>query len=455
MKSIDIHGKAYVPVHERVKYFHEHYKNWYINTEILEVSDQHCVIKALVYDDKGILRSTGHAYERAIGKVNETSHVENGECVPINTQILTKRGFLFYHELKRDDECLTLNPDTLAPEWQKPLSALTIYQNVPVVKLENSRFKAVCTKNHKWICKSGLKPLNEFAENEVFKVSAKPFIPDKLNDDASKLAWFFSDAAITYTKDGLPSRCQVSQSKAKNFDALNALFGNGKVQKKYNKNWKTPCKWSVPAEEVRRILGKFKVRTYKDLPVAVCNMGRDEAFSFYEAMMCADGDGRRFAKTYKEVVEAMQIACAIIGLKTGIIKKRTAKNATKPIYILPIHKTNNIYFSEIKTTMLPPTTVWCPTLKNGTWFAKQGGQVWATGNTSSVGRALGLLGIGIEDAFASSNEVVSAQKQQSAPLVERTCTTCGVIFKTKYEFASQCLKCYKSNNNSAKNAKTS
>lgn len=34
--------------------------------------------------------------------------------------------------------------------------------------------------------------------------------------------------------------------------------------------------------------------------------------------------------------------------------------------------------------------------------------------TSAIGRALGLIGIGIDDSFASANEVVTAQAQQAA-----------------------------------------
>ncbi len=82
MKTINIKGKEYVPVHERVLYFisEEKYKGWAIITEILEVSQDHVLIKASVMNDKREVISTGHAYElQSSSFINKTSHVENAE----------------------------------------------------------------------------------------------------------------------------------------------------------------------------------------------------------------------------------------------------------------------------------------------------------------------------------------------------------------------------------------
>lgn len=80
MKTINIHGKKYVEVNERIKYFREHYKNWSLVSEILELTDNRCVIKSSVLNSDDRVISTGIAYEILTNHgVNKTSFIENCE----------------------------------------------------------------------------------------------------------------------------------------------------------------------------------------------------------------------------------------------------------------------------------------------------------------------------------------------------------------------------------------
>ena len=80
LKTIDIKGKAYVPVNVRLKYYRETYPDYQLVTEIIKHDDEFCLMKASVIDSKGVVISTGHAYERITqGFINKTSHVENCE----------------------------------------------------------------------------------------------------------------------------------------------------------------------------------------------------------------------------------------------------------------------------------------------------------------------------------------------------------------------------------------
>lgn len=82
MKSVNIKGKNYVMVNERIIYFRtsEDYKGWSLTSEIITLNDDSCVIKGIVTDDKGIIRATGFAQEdRTSSMINKTSFVENCE----------------------------------------------------------------------------------------------------------------------------------------------------------------------------------------------------------------------------------------------------------------------------------------------------------------------------------------------------------------------------------------
>ena len=80
MKTIDIHGKKYVTVNERVKYFREHFKGWSLTTEIVLGNGEQALFKCTIANPEGLVISSGHAYEAKTTKgINSTSHIENCE----------------------------------------------------------------------------------------------------------------------------------------------------------------------------------------------------------------------------------------------------------------------------------------------------------------------------------------------------------------------------------------
>ena len=80
MKTVNIKGKEYVEVNERLKEFRNTFKDYSLTTEIIELTPEYCVLKAIITDDKGIIRATGLAQEnRDSSYINKTSYIENCE----------------------------------------------------------------------------------------------------------------------------------------------------------------------------------------------------------------------------------------------------------------------------------------------------------------------------------------------------------------------------------------
>lgn len=82
LKTIDVKGKAYITVNERLKYFREAYPDHSLETVIVQVDDATALLQALIKNAEGRVLATGTAYERANtpgSMVNRTSHVENAE----------------------------------------------------------------------------------------------------------------------------------------------------------------------------------------------------------------------------------------------------------------------------------------------------------------------------------------------------------------------------------------
>lgn len=82
LKTVDIKGKAYVPVAERIKAFWEVYREGKITTMMLSNADGVCVFRAEVYKDRNSITpdATGHAREvETSSYINKTSYIENCE----------------------------------------------------------------------------------------------------------------------------------------------------------------------------------------------------------------------------------------------------------------------------------------------------------------------------------------------------------------------------------------
>jgi len=92
LPTINIKGKEYVQVNERIGYFQSQkkYEKWGIET--IKIKDEVCQIKkdrlvqfrAVVFDENKMIRATGHAEEyMGSSYINKTSFIENCETSAI------------------------------------------------------------------------------------------------------------------------------------------------------------------------------------------------------------------------------------------------------------------------------------------------------------------------------------------------------------------------------------
>jgi|DEB0MinimDraft_4_1074332.scaffolds.fasta_scaffold13366_2 hypothetical protein len=83
LRTVNIKGKEYVEVNERIKAFRDMYPKGSIMTDIVSNQDGMCVIKAVIVVDNQIV-ATGHAYEKEGSTfINKTSYIENCETSAI------------------------------------------------------------------------------------------------------------------------------------------------------------------------------------------------------------------------------------------------------------------------------------------------------------------------------------------------------------------------------------
>lgn len=80
LTSINVKGKAYMEVNQRIKAFRMLYPNGCITTDIVSIDNGVCIMTATVKDDEGNVLGTGTAYEKEGSTfINQTSYIENCE----------------------------------------------------------------------------------------------------------------------------------------------------------------------------------------------------------------------------------------------------------------------------------------------------------------------------------------------------------------------------------------
>lgn len=80
VQTIDVKGKEYAMVNQRIKAFRMVYPNGGITTEAVQLDDNMVVFKAEIFNEDGVVIGTGHAFEmRSSSFINKTSYIENCE----------------------------------------------------------------------------------------------------------------------------------------------------------------------------------------------------------------------------------------------------------------------------------------------------------------------------------------------------------------------------------------
>lgn len=80
LKTINIKGKEYVEVSTRIKALKENFKDYSIETEIINFTPEYILMKAIIKNENGRIMATGTAMEeKTSSMVNKTSFVENCE----------------------------------------------------------------------------------------------------------------------------------------------------------------------------------------------------------------------------------------------------------------------------------------------------------------------------------------------------------------------------------------
>lgn len=120
-KAIDIKGKKYVLVADRILYFNEKYPQGSIQTKLIsEPMDNIVIVKAIVYPKPGTRKFTGYSQTKwGDGFINKTSALENAETSAVG-RALAMMGIGVIESIASVDEINKATNQTVEAKMATP-----------------------------------------------------------------------------------------------------------------------------------------------------------------------------------------------------------------------------------------------------------------------------------------------------------------------------------------------
>jgi hypothetical protein len=349
-------------------------------------------------------------------------------CVDVETEILTKDGWLRYDQITDGAEALTLNMTTWESEWQPITHLWHGTGQHSLVLMENGSFSALTTPDHRWPIRRYYARkkewITEFRTTErltsacriprAVPCSSLPTAPTHGNALVELVAWFWTEGSYDWgRKDGesltgvRPIGISLSQSQKvnpENVDLIDrclfTLFGPpGRFTE--GANWHRRLNEHTGVIQYR--LDRVAAWLLRDLvslhdkavsPRFIASLTEDQLHLFLDRSMRADG-----TESYSSIpvisqrsenrLRSFEMACALVGQPTNtrVVNKRTGMVGTSLLGMKHCNPQSNASRTDGKAgrsvyeRVQKDTTIWCPTTPNGTWLARRRGAVYFTGNS--------------------------------------------------------------------------
>ena len=178
LKPIDVKGKQYAPVTERIKAFRMIHPEGAISTEIVSLADGVAVMRATVTTAEGQVLGTGTAYERESSSyINKTSYIENCETSAVG-RALGMAGYGIDGSMASAEELLNAlkQQEDIKAKERAEMKAESQAQTAAVAEMKPTPTRAQIIADYCASVGMTQKSFGEFKKGAI----ANGFIPDKM-----------------------------------------------------------------------------------------------------------------------------------------------------------------------------------------------------------------------------------------------------------------------------------
>jgi hypothetical protein len=317
--------------------------------------------------------------------------LDPGWPLPVTTQILTRYGWKYHHQVEDGDETLGYEDGEL--RWTPILAKRVIARQAVVRFGQKNGWSTVATANHRWLAQSrtndgfwrpevrSMSTMQAWSGNNrlVLAALAENGKSECTPDEARILAWILSDGSITVRQKDI--QAWIFQSDAKYGAEVRDLIlreGAGTGTGYVNRSQYGKCRrYRVRTSYIRRLLLKTGIDLLDPIPF-VLRLSCEARAAWLDAWVKAEGDKRgRIAQNPGPMLDAVCLTIYLEGRRPRISnnghgnKKITARAAT----------VTGFSDTRIYEALAKPVDVWCPTTGNGSWTARdEKGNIFLTGN---------------------------------------------------------------------------
>lgn len=360
------------------------------------------------------------------------------QCVPLDSEILTRRGWLTHDEVRIGDETLGYNPESGRSEWT-PITKIVHYENAPIVRIGNKRWGARVTPNHRWfsdtevtrkpehltVCpecgyesnprgvsthRGRMHGVNGSATTEYVGEFVRTYdlsshhrirlaaqadtdgIPTLSLDEVRIIAWLQGDGTVRPALEGGFDGA-IYQSKPQHVATLRALLSG--VPHTESTRQRNPEYLPAVTFALRRsfVSDLWKRAEIEDIgPEAfVLSLSPEQRSAWLGAMIDAEGNrqiaGRqtkehvRITQVDGELQDAITLAVYLEGYRPSFSAFTRYEDRHQPAGNVGMCAPHVVPSQFQEPVDLPPETVWCVKTDLETWTMRQDGQVMLTGNT--------------------------------------------------------------------------
>jgi len=366
-------------------------------------------------------------YGERISKRDPRYTTTKNACVPLSSQILTRRGWLRYDQVMIGDETVGLNLDTGRSEWT-PVTGVHVYPESPVQSIGNEhRFRLHATPDHKWATERTYgnhreeRCLELIPQDELNKHRDRVILAAPLDDtgtvklssrDASVLGWLLSDGTLRVNyKVGGPSQAggakravtgvifQTVKKHAAEIDALLDGIPHRRDVRGGQVIWTIRPAWLRPLVQAA---GMYDA--WPDAEVLACSLDPRSRGLIMDAMRKADGDP--FVKGDRWRADFYATLVYLTG-GTPVIKVKPPRGGWQRKDCWSVWNSRPFMAMQRNTVRDEDRQpVWCVTTGLGTWTMRQGDAIVLTGNTYGQ-----IYGSGLETAALTAGVPVEQMRQ--------------------------------------------
>lgn len=316
-------------------------------------------------------------------------------CVPLDTLILTRRGFVGWDELRPGDETIGMRPDGFL-DWTGIVGKRT-YSNAPMWKFGNQRWNTLATANHRWVHETvggtrhiGPVPTDKPSSHRLV-LSGHHVGGDSsvTPGQAAVMGWLMSDGHIHWQRPRSSPDPHISQSDKKYADEIRNLLvsEDAYVSERHRpgSGWagSDGCiVFTVQATYVSRLWDTAGVH---DLPLTavVANFTQEAREAWLDSFIKADGNnsqkgrpGAVITKGDPKKIDAVALAAALSGHVV------TNRHSPTPTYERVSLGSRRITHQKVAPQPGGEEDVWCPITGSGSWMARdRSGNIFLTGNS--------------------------------------------------------------------------